>query len=195
MTSRAGRCRLFVALDASASARAVERRRVSVVLGDGSTVSVDDAAPVGGRNGNGTGLSAATAARFATPGLIDRLTVRVEVAGPAGLIWWRRSTEVVIDPLAVAPVAQGPSVTVECGGGAHSGWIDASGRRRRRSGAVVGDRSAARTPAASETVPERRSGILQREVALRVPAVETRQRSAPSRDGGRQRLRSRAWRC
>ena len=106
-------CRLFVALDAPASARAVERRRVSVVLGDGSTVSVDDAAPVGGSNGNGPGLSAATAARFATPGLIDRLTVRVEVAGPAGLIWWRRSTEVVIEPLAVAPVAQGPSVTVE----------------------------------------------------------------------------------
>lgn len=104
-------CRLFVALDAPGGARAVERRRVSVVLDDGSTVSVDDAVPVG--DDDNPGPPAATAARFATPGLIDRLTVRVEVAGPAGLIWWRRSTELVIDPLHVAPVAHGPALTVE----------------------------------------------------------------------------------
>ena len=69
-------CRLLVALDTPGGARAVERRRVSVVLDDGSTVSVDDAMP--GRDSNATGLPAATAARFVAPGLIDRLTVRVE---------------------------------------------------------------------------------------------------------------------
>jgi transglutaminase-like putative cysteine protease/uncharacterized protein (DUF58 family) len=103
-------CRLFVALDVPGGARAGERRRVSVLLDDGSTVSVD---AVAGRDGDAPGLPAATAARFAAPGLIDRLTVRVEVAGPAGLIWWRRSTEVAIDTLHVAPAAHGPSVTVE----------------------------------------------------------------------------------
>ena len=104
-------CRLFVAIDAPGGARAVEQRRVSVVLEDGSTVSVDEA--MRGRESNHSGLPAATAARFVAPGLIDRLTVRVDVAGPAGLIWWRRSTEVAIDTLHVAPVAQGPSVSVE----------------------------------------------------------------------------------
>ena len=104
-------CRLFVALDASGGARALERRRVSLVLADGTTVGVDDAATA--RDHNGSGLPIATAARFAAPGLIDRLTVRVEVAGPAGLIWWRRTTEVAIDLLHVAPVAVGPLLDVE----------------------------------------------------------------------------------
>ena len=129
-------CRLVVALDAPSTARAVERRRMSLVLVDGTSIPVDDDAAA--TENNDIELSTATAARFPSPGLIDRLTVRVEVAGPAGLIWWRRSTEVAIDQLYVAPAADGPLVDVEQLDATTEGSSEA--RRGNHSGEIDGVR-------------------------------------------------------
>ncbi len=104
-------CRLLIGIDSAGNARARERRRISLVLADGSMVGVDDTAAA--RDSNGPDLPTATAARFDAPGVIDRLTVRVDVAGPGGLIWWRRCTDVEIEPLHVAPSAHEPMVDVE----------------------------------------------------------------------------------
>lgn len=49
---------------------------------------------------------------FGSAGIVDRLRVDVASAGPAGLVWMHRSSDIRIAPVAVAPVPQGPSVDV-----------------------------------------------------------------------------------
>ncbi|MCB1000923.1 MAG: DUF3488 domain-containing protein [Acidimicrobiales bacterium] len=46
-------------------------------------------------------------------GVVDRLEVIVSSAGAAGLVWWRRTLDVVVDPLVIAPRPTGPGATVE----------------------------------------------------------------------------------
>ena len=36
--------------------------------------------------------------RFDSPGIVTELTVSVQVAGPAGLFWWRRVQNITIEP-------------------------------------------------------------------------------------------------
>lgn len=114
-------CRLLVDLDAPTTAQAIERRRITVTLTDGTALGGDPAET-----------------SFATPGKVDALTVRVDAAGPAGLIWWRRCTDVGIDELYVAPVAQGPLVDVESVGADVEGTTEA--RRGNHGGEIDGVR-------------------------------------------------------
>jgi len=51
-------------------------------------------------------------ARFEEAGVVDRLYTRVESAGHAGVIWWRRTTAMGIDPIHIAPQAQGPVLPI-----------------------------------------------------------------------------------
>ena len=136
-------CHLLVDIEASPGARAAERRRVSLLLADGSPVGVDHDAAGNDDAGHGAEVANSTtgvviAARFATPGRVDALTVRVTVAGPAGLLWWRRSTVVGIDELYVAPVGQGPMVEVESVDAGVEGSTEA--RRGNHGGEIDGVR-------------------------------------------------------
>lgn len=94
--------RLLVDIDAATSARAEERRRITIAHRDGDVVAVDADAPAG-----------EITVRFGSPGVVHELVVTVHVAGPAGVFWWRRSTYVTIDPLHVAPIGRGPLLDVD----------------------------------------------------------------------------------
>ena len=50
--------------------------------------------------------------RFHDPGVWTELRAVLDVVGPLGLVWWRRSVTVRTDPIHVAPVAEGPMVTL-----------------------------------------------------------------------------------
>ncbi|RLE26526.1 MAG: hypothetical protein DRJ50_00675, partial [Actinobacteria bacterium] len=52
-------------------------------------------------------------ARFGRAGVLNRLYARVESAGPAGLIWWRRTVTLGTAPIHVAPVAMGPTLRID----------------------------------------------------------------------------------
>ena len=127
-------CRLLVMLDAAGRTRPVESRRVTITQRDGTVVSIDGAAASRSNADSGTGTSH-VAVCFPTPGVVTELIVSVDVAGPAGLVWWRRTASVDVDELHVAPVGHGPlldteSVTstsdgsVEAQRGNHDGEID-----------------------------------------------------------------------
>ena len=92
---------VVVTTDAPDTPRASERRRVTLAHTDGSVISTS------------AGDDAAIEAHVDRPGVIEELTVRIDVAGPAGLIWWRRSATVSIEPLHLAPRANGPLLEVE----------------------------------------------------------------------------------
>jgi len=107
-------CRLLISIDSRRSAFAPERRRIVVLQPDGTSATVDTE-----RVGSDDAVAAAdvdvsiTTVRFSTPGLISELTVRIEIAGPAGLFWWRRSSTIAVDDVHVAAVGRGPLVEVE----------------------------------------------------------------------------------
>ncbi len=92
---------VVVTTDAPDTPRATERRRVTLARTDGTVISTS------------AGDDAAIVAHVDRPGVIDELTVRVDVAGPAGLIWWRRSATTSIEPLHLAPRATGPLLDIE----------------------------------------------------------------------------------
>ena len=129
-----------VVIDAPTSARAVDRRRITLARADGTVVSV---VSVGAADHANDGAAAderghAIAARLDSPGVVDRLVVAVHVAGPAGLIWWRRSTRCPIDPLHVAPVGHGPLLDVETNASRTEGEVAA--RRGNHGGEIDGVR-------------------------------------------------------
>ena len=91
-------CTLLVAIDGPSGTVA----RVSIADGTAEQAACavgDPTAPV--------------VVRFDQPGVVTVLTARVEVAGPAGLIWWRRTTTCPVDPIHVAPVAVGPPLDTD----------------------------------------------------------------------------------
>ncbi|HSP29140.1 MAG TPA: transglutaminaseTgpA domain-containing protein [Ilumatobacteraceae bacterium] len=132
---------LLVGLDAPTSTRAIEHRRITVTLTDGTVVSLPPGATR--RAGTADEDSAASksdtiSARFDRPGVVAALTVRVDVAGPAGLIWWKRTHTIAIDPLHVAPIAVGPLVAVESSASTSEGSVTA--RRGNHGGEIDGVR-------------------------------------------------------
>ena len=101
-------CRLVVDVTVAKNGRFDERARIKLTTVDGAAVGHEsDVAPIVGAHGS------VVTARFATPGLVSVLRVRVELPGPAGLFWWRRTTDLDIDDVHVAPVGAGPLVDVE----------------------------------------------------------------------------------
>ena len=81
------------------------------------------------------GIGMRVPARFEQAGVLEHLYARAESSGPAGLIWWRRTTTLKTDPIRVAPVAAGPLLPVNEGStrrdgpsssryGSHTGEID-----------------------------------------------------------------------
>jgi transglutaminase-like putative cysteine protease len=89
----------------------------------------------------------ATTARFHDAGIVDSVVVAVEAAGPLGLTRWRRSCDVAVTPIHVAPIGSGSPVDVErststlegpraASRGNHLGDID--GVRSWRDGDAVG---------------------------------------------------------
>ncbi len=84
---------------------------------------------------NGSGV---IAARFESPGVVTAVCVRVDVAGPAGLIWWKRTRTIPIDALYVAPIGQGPPVPIESSTSTSEGWYAA--RRGNHGGEIDGVR-------------------------------------------------------
>ena len=139
---------VLVTIDGTRSWRAIERRRITVTHPDG--MIVDDAIRTSGPVGLAASDDDSVTVRFGSPGIVDELTVTVHVAGPGGLIWWRRVQNVTIEPLYVAPVGHGPILEVDtrrCGRdgaiaarrGNHGGEIDGvrpwrrGGTRRTRS--------------------------------------------------------------
>ena len=88
-------------IDGPGSARAGERRRITIAGPDERVVGVSE------------GGADSLTVRFESPGVVNELTVTLYVAGPAGLIWWRRTQHLEIEPLHVAPVGRGPLLEVE----------------------------------------------------------------------------------
>jgi transglutaminase-like putative cysteine protease len=68
---------------------------------------------------------------FDSPGVLCDLTVSVHVAGPAGLIWWRRRQQIDIEPLHIAPIGHGPVLDVETGTATAEGSVAAQTRLDR----------------------------------------------------------------
>jgi protein-glutamine gamma-glutamyltransferase len=132
---------LLVTIDAPTTVRSIERRRIAVALPDGTVVSLHDE-PTTARPTTSDAQPATHAviipARFETPGVVTELTVRVDVAGPGGLIWWTRVRTIVIDPVHVAPVARGPAVAVESSTSTSEGSFAA--RRGNHGGEIDGVR-------------------------------------------------------
>ncbi len=95
---------VLVSIDGPTPPRASERRRVTLAQPDGTIVSVADATPAPAASP----YTDSIAVRFESPGLLSELTASVDVAGPAGLIWWKRNERIEIEPLHVAPVGRGP---------------------------------------------------------------------------------------
>jgi transglutaminase-like putative cysteine protease len=111
-------CRLLISTESRRSARAAGRRRIVVLQPDGTPANVStdangDTGDTGDTADTGDTGDTSTMVCFTTAGVLTELTVRVEVAGPAGLFWWRRSGSVAIDDLHIAPVGHGPLVDVE----------------------------------------------------------------------------------
>ena len=126
---------LLVTIDTSLGARSASRWRVTCAQPDGTVVSVqappDQPAPAS------VGATAIWL-RFEHAGVLTELRVRVDVAGPAGLIWWKRSATMAIAPLHIAPIAQGPLTALESMSSTSDGSVSA--RRGNHGGEIDGVR-------------------------------------------------------
>ncbi len=122
---------VLISIDGPTSARAIERRRVTLTTADGTIVSVAEATNEPGAPPYTDSITVCVE----SPGVLTTLTVSVHAAGPASLIWWKRNQTIEIDPLHVAPGGHGPLLEVETTAatvegsvaaprGNHSGEID-----------------------------------------------------------------------
>lgn len=66
---------------------------------------------------------------IAEAGTVTSLPMTVSAAGRAGLVWWRRRIEVVIEPMRVAPTASGPMLPVGATAATDDGTTVAGGSR------------------------------------------------------------------
>ncbi len=101
-------CQVLVTIDATRRRRAPDRRTISLTLPNGAAAVSTSTHDHGDRD-----EVVMVECRFETPGLVDALNARVQVAGPAGLIWWRRTTAVPIDTVHVAPASHGPLLDID----------------------------------------------------------------------------------
>jgi transglutaminase-like putative cysteine protease len=129
---------VLVTIDGPRSPRATERRRITLTRPDGAIVGIADADRPDGVAGPATSDVDSVTVRFESPGVVSDLTVTVQVAGPAGLIWWRRVQNVVIEPLHVAPIGHGPLLEVEASTSDREGSVAA--RRGNHGGEIDGVR-------------------------------------------------------
>lgn len=121
-------CTLLVHLDRPMTRRMAERCRLAVCApGDGGRSATLLARSTYDHMTSTVVLSTT----FATAGVVDLLTVTVDVAGPAGLVWWRTTRSVVVEPVHVAPVANGPLLeTRRTNDEQHGATIAPHGRRQ-----------------------------------------------------------------
>jgi transglutaminase-like putative cysteine protease/uncharacterized protein (DUF58 family) len=129
---------VLVTIDGPRSPRAIERRRITLTRPDGAVVGIADADRPNGPAVIATSDAESVTVHFESPGIVNELTVTVQVAGPAGLIWWRRVQNVSIDPLHVAPIGHGPLLEVETSVSALDGSVAA--RRGNHGGEIDGVR-------------------------------------------------------
>ncbi len=125
---------VLIALDAPRSIRALERRRITIGTIDGTLVSVAESTYA-------TGVSPYTdsiTTRFDSAGVVRALNVSVYAAGPAGLVWWRRTQTMYVDPLHVAPNGHGPLLDIETTAAATEGSV--ATRRGNHGGEIDGVR-------------------------------------------------------
>ena len=126
---------VLVTIDGPGSPRAIARRRITLTRPDGAVVSIDHPdSPAG----TATSDTDALTVRFESPGIVSELTVTLQVAGPAGLFWWRRAQNVTIEPLHVAPIGRGPLLEVERSTSDREGSVAA--RRGNHGGEIDGVR-------------------------------------------------------
>jgi len=68
---------------------------------------------------------------FEHPGIVETLVANIEFAGPFGLMWWRRTTTVEVDDIAVAPARGDGLLDVDCAGALNDGLADSSRGNQR----------------------------------------------------------------
>lgn len=129
---------VLVMVEGPGSPRAIERRRIMLTRPDGAVVGTADADRANTPAGTVTTDAASVRVHFEAPGVVSGLTVSVQVAGPAGLIWWRRIQSVTIEPLHVAPIGHGPLLEVERSTSDQEGSVAA--RRGNHGGEIDGVR-------------------------------------------------------
>jgi transglutaminase-like putative cysteine protease len=115
------------------SLRSNERRRLTIAHTDGTAVSITEESAAHGTPAD------TVLVRVESPGVLSALRVSVFVTGPAGLIWWRRTQTITIEPLHVAPISSGPMVDVEAISAATHGLVTAE--RGNHVGDIDGVRS------------------------------------------------------
>ncbi len=125
---------VLVTIEGPTSPRAIERRRVTLAHPDGTLVSVAEATNAAGAAPHTDAITV----RFESPGTLTELTASVYVTGPAGLIWWKRSAPIEIEPLHVAPIGQGPLLELETNPSRSEGSVAA--RRGNHGGEIDGVR-------------------------------------------------------
>ncbi len=129
---------VLVTIDGPRSPRAIERRRITLTRPDGAIVGIADADRPHSPSVIATSDTDSVTVRFETPGIVSELTVTVQVAGPAGLIWWQRVQRVAIEPLHVAPIGHGPLLEVDRSTSDQEGSVAA--RRGNHGGEIDGVR-------------------------------------------------------
>ena len=126
---------LLVTVETSTGHRSIDHRRVTCEQLDGTVISTRTSPS---QDAPTTAGATAVWLRCEHPGVLTELKVRVDVAGPAGLVWWKRTTTIAIDPLHIAPIARGPLADVESVSSTSDGSVTA--RRGNHGGEIDGVR-------------------------------------------------------
>ena len=95
---------------------------VRILSGDAEIVRCD-------RSGFDDAGHADVSALFPTPGIVSDLSIEVITTGAPGLFWTRRRLTVDIDPIAVAPVPDGPMLEITAATSRDAGERSAAGGR------------------------------------------------------------------
>jgi transglutaminase-like putative cysteine protease len=152
-----------------------------------------DLAAMGGGHTEHRTTTATITGRFPDPGVFTELRAALDVVGPLGLVWWRRSVDVRTDPIHVAPVAQGPMVTVTSSTSPQEGLVaaergnhhgDVDGVRPWREGDAVGAVHWASSMRAGELIVHDRAAVTDERWVLDLDAVAATSSDRASRHTG-----------